>query len=143
MTPARDDRLGCRTLTGRRLYHPVGQPDQHQGDNFRQRLRAAPSAQGLEFLLQRLGLGATNRDRQLLDRRLEVRTDLLRSGAMLHVKREQLAKDVMTFLPARMREQLAAGHDGVGQSAENLGHLDADPAAVLAGAGPLIGAVRK
>ena len=59
---------------------------------------------------------------------------------VLHVKRQQLAEDVVALLAARVSEQLPAGDDGEEQAAEDLGHLDAQPAWIFAGAFPEFGA---
>ena len=46
----------------------------------------------------------------------------------------------MVGLAARMGEELPAGDDGEGQTTEDLGDLDAEPAGIFTEAAPLLGA---
>jgi Cytochrome P450 len=60
--------------------------------------------------------------------------------AVRAVKIQEFGDAVLARLTTRVREPLAAGDPGEGAPAEDRGNLDADPAGVLAGAGPAFGA---
>src|SRR5712692_852494 len=139
-TRAPDGWLGLGALMVLRLYHDLAQASQNHGNDRRQGLRpTAAFHKFVQALLERLGLLDAGLGGQVLDDRFEVLPQLGGRRAMAAVELQELAEEVVPWLAARVREQLPAGDQGVGQAAEDLGDLDAQPARVFAGTAPEFG----